>query len=122
MRIAYVNIFVSDLERAIAFYQGQLGFVMEAADPDHGYASFQAGQVRLGLAVAGGDHADLVGRHTGVGIDVGDLDAEHARLTTQGVRFTAPPSRQPWGGYMALVADPDGNVFYLDQISARHGS
>jgi predicted enzyme related to lactoylglutathione lyase len=28
-----------------------------------------------------------------------------------------PPKEQPWGGLMALFTDPDGNVFYLDQIS-----
>jgi len=28
-----------------------------------------------------------------------------------------PPTRQPWGGVMALVADPDGNVFYVDQAA-----
>ncbi len=31
------------------------------------------------------------------------------------------PQKQPWGGFMALFADPDGNVFYLDQIDAAHG-
>ncbi len=25
-----------------------------------------------------------------------------------------PPTKQPWGGYMALFADLDGNIFYLD--------
>jgi predicted enzyme related to lactoylglutathione lyase len=28
------------------------------------------------------------------------------------------PSKQPWGGYMALFADPDGNIFYLDSVQA----
>ena len=32
------------------------------------------------------------------------------------MRFTAAPERQPWGGFMALFADPDGNVFYLDEL------
>jgi predicted enzyme related to lactoylglutathione lyase len=27
------------------------------------------------------------------------------------------PSKQPWGGYMAMFADPDGNIFYLDQAA-----
>jgi predicted enzyme related to lactoylglutathione lyase len=27
-----------------------------------------------------------------------------------------PPTDQPWGGFMATFADPDGNVFYLDQL------
>ena len=30
------------------------------------------------------------------------------------------PADQPWGGRLALFADPDGNVFYLDQITGDH--
>jgi hypothetical protein len=26
------------------------------------------------------------------------------------------PAKQPWGGFMGLFADPDGNLFYLDQV------
>lgn len=120
MEIAYVNVFVSDLGRALEFYEGMLGLTVEHASPEHGYASLAAGPVRLGVAVVGADQRSLVGRHTGVGLDVADLEAEHARLAALGVRFPAPPERQPWGGFMALVADPDGNVLYLDQISAAH--
>jgi len=32
------------------------------------------------------------------------------------VHFTMPPTRQPWGGVMAMISDPDANVFYLDQL------
>ena len=86
-------------------------------DPDHGYAAFDAGAVKLGLAeVPAGEGDPLTGRHTGVGFGVDDLRAEHARLAEAGVRFTAAPERQPWGGFMALFADPDGNVFYLDEL------
>ena len=38
-----------------------------------------------------------------------------------GVAFPKPPERQPWGGFMALFADPDGNTYYLDEVSAAHG-
>lgn len=118
MQIAYVNVFVRDLDRAVAFYQGTLGIDLQHASPEHGYAALSAGGVRLGLAVPGPADAELIGRHTGVGLTVVDLEAEHTRLTALGVRFTMPPTRQPWGGFMALIADPDGNVFYLDQASA----
>lgn len=121
MRIAYVNVFVADLDRAIAFYGDTLGLVVEFASPEHGYASFSAGAVRLGLALPGADQASLVGRHTGIGLEVADLEAEHARLAGLGVRFAMPPTRQPWGGYMAMFADPDGNQFYLDQVAEVHG-
>jgi len=120
MQIAYVNVFVSDLERATEFYGTTLGLKLEHASPEHGYASFAAGPVRLGLARAGADQQELIGRHTGVGLAVSDLEAEHARLSGSGVRFSMPPTRQPWGGFMALAADPDGNIFYLDEIAAAH--
>ena len=37
------------------------------------------------------------------------------------VRGRRPPAREPWGGYMAVFADPDGNTYYLDQIDPQHG-
>ena len=120
MQIAYVNVFVTDLERAVEFYAGTLGFTLEHKAPEHGYASLATGSVRLGLAVPGADQQELVGRHTGVGLAVDDLEAEHARLSARGVRFPMPPSRQPWGGFMALCEDPDGNVYYLDEVAAAH--
>jgi predicted enzyme related to lactoylglutathione lyase len=120
MQIAYVNVFVSDLDRAVEFYAKTLGLELEHASPEHGYASLAAGPVRLGLAVPGDDQRDLIGTHTGVGLAVSDLEAEHKRLASAGVTFTMEPSRQPWGGFMALFEDPDGNVYYLDEVSAAH--
>jgi predicted enzyme related to lactoylglutathione lyase len=121
IQIAYVNVFVTDLERAIAFYRDTLGLELAHSDAAHGYASFEAGPVSLGLALPGDGQRDLVGRHTGVGFAVADLEAEHARLAGLGVAFPMAPARQPWGGFMALVADPDGNVYYLDEVTAAHG-
>lgn len=120
LRIAYVNVFVRDLERATRFYGATLGLTPLHSDAAHGYASFDAGPIQLGLAVAGPDQDALVGRHTGVGLAVDDLAKEHERLAAQGVRFPMPPSRQPWGGFMALLADPDGNLLYLDEVAAAH--
>ena len=117
--IAYVNVFVHDLDRATEFYRDTLGLQLQYASPEHGYASFAAGGVRLGIAVPGPDQAELVGRHTGVGLEVADLEAEYERLSGLGARFTMPPTRQPWGGFMSMVADPDGNVFYLEQVAGE---
>jgi lactoylglutathione lyase len=120
MQVTYVNVFVNDLDRALEFYTRKLGLELTRSDSGHGYASLAAGPVQLGLAVAGSDHPELVGRLTGVGLVVDDLEAEHARLSELGVAFPMPPSRQPWGGFMALVEDPDGNTLYLDQVTAAH--
>ena len=121
VQITYVNVFVADLEQATKFYRDSLGMQLQFSSPEHGYASFAAGSVRLGVALPGSEHAALVGRHTGVGFEVADLEAEYARLSGLGVRFTLAPTRQPWGGFMAMISDVDGNVFYLDQVSVAHG-
>ncbi|MFP6640494.1 MAG: VOC family protein, partial [Myxococcota bacterium] len=99
MEIAYVNVHVSDLARAVAFYRETLGLSLAFEDAEHGYASFSAGPISMGIAVVGEDHTELLGVHTGIGFSVADLGAEHARLVGLGVRFSMPPSRQPWGGF-----------------------
>ena len=121
MRISYVNVFVKDLGVATTFYRDKLGLPLEFSAAEHGYAAFAGGGIRLGLAVPGPEHVELVGRHTGIGLEVADLEAAHTRLSSRGARFVMPPTKQPWGGFMALISDPDGNVFYLDQASATPG-
>ncbi len=112
MKVGYVNVFVSDFDRAVEFFSERLGLAVNAADSEFGYASFHAGHLTLGLAVT--EDATLVGRHTGVGFIVDDIDAEYERLRSSGVEFEMPPTKQPWGGTLALFKDPDQNIYYLD--------
>lgn len=93
-KIAYVNVNVngSQLSRAVEFYRDTLGLTLGFSDEDHGYASFSAGPISLGLAVVGEDQKELVGRHTGVGFNTADLEAEHKRLAELGVVFSMEPS------------------------------
>ena len=112
MRVAYVNVAVSDLDRAVAFFRDRVGLALKFSDADFGYAEFDT--PGAGFAVV--RDPERAGRHTGIGFAVEDLDVAHARLTEAGVEFTRPPTREPWGGYMAMFADPDGNTFYLDQV------
>jgi catechol 2,3-dioxygenase-like lactoylglutathione lyase family enzyme len=117
-RLWYVNVFVTDLERAVAFYEKTLGFPLRFKDERFGYAGFLPEGIRLGVArvAPGSPEAALAGRHTGVGLGVPDLNAAYEELKAKGVRFTMVPTKQPWGGYMAMIADPDGNLFYLDEL------
>jgi predicted enzyme related to lactoylglutathione lyase len=119
VRIWYVNVFVSDLARAVAFYRDVLGLPLQFEHAEFGYASFAPEGMRFGVACVdrkAPEFAALVGRHTGIGLGVPDVDAAHRALVAKGVRFTTAPAKQPWGGYMAILADPDGNLFYLDQL------
>ena len=82
MEIAYVNVNVSNLSRAVEFYRNTLGLALGFSDEDHDYASFSAGPISLGLAVVGEDQSKLVGRDTGVGCNTADLEADHKRLAS----------------------------------------
>ena len=112
MQLGYVNVFVSDFGRALAFYRDTLGLSVNTADETFGYASFNTGAASF--AIAQTDEVALVGRHTGVGFLTADIDAAYATLTAKGVTFDMPPTKQPWGGMLAMFKDPDGNLFYLD--------
>ena len=118
-RVWYVNIFVTDFDRAVTFYQQTLGLPLRFREEQFGYASFKTEGAGLALArVDPNAHnaAELVGRHTGVGLGVPDIDAAYKELAAKGVHFTMPPTKQPWGGVLALFADSEGNILYLDQL------
>ena len=115
-RIGYLIVGVRDLERAVNFYRDVLGFKLIFSEPKFHFARFDVGGMSFSLAASDTDgHGGTPGdRHTGIGIAVDDVDAAYEELKAKGVVFTMAPAKQPWGGYMGLFADPDGNEFYLD--------
>ena len=115
MNIGYINVFVSNLQVSIDFYTEVLGFTLKMAESQFGYAAFEGGKVSFALAET--DDSRLVGRHTGIGLIVDDIDTVYQTLLSKGVSFEMPPTKQPWGGVLALLKDPDGNVFYLDPLA-----
>ena len=117
MRLGYINIFVSNLARSVQFYTEVLGFELGAFEPEFGYAPLKGTTVPMALAedLSG----QFLGGHTDVGMIVDDLDAAYQTLSAEGVHFDLVPTRQSWGGDLALFQDPDGNIFYLDD-GAHH--
>lgn len=106
-----IAVFVTDMDRALEFYQNTLGLPLRNRG-DFG-AEFLEGPTRLGVHPA--VHPDaraLVGRHTGLTLRVEGLLAFCDRLHDAGVRFINPPTQQGWG-IMAMIADPDGNILAL---------
>lgn len=106
-----IAIFVTDLERARAFYEDGLGLPLVAK----GSFGFQFGEQPpfLGVHPAAHDGAKaMVGRETGLTIRVQDLIGLRAELASRGVSLLTEPVQQGFG-MMAMVADPDGNVLAL---------
>ena len=112
-----IAVFVTDIERAKTFYRDHLGLTL-TKEGSFG-AEFLEGDTHLGVHPA--VHPDakaLIGRHTGITFYAPDLLDFCERLHERGVRFLAEPTQQSWG-IMAMIADPDGNVFALWEDRVR---
>ena len=119
-----VRYMVDDVEAAVDFYTGHLGFALRfSAGP--AFADVSRGNLRLLLAgpasSAGRPMPD--GRQPGPGgwnrihFIVDDIEAEVARLRAEGVSFRNEIVTGP-GGKQILAEDPSGNVVELFQPAA----
>ena len=120
-----VRYMVADVEQAIAFYTGLLGFeVLSSAAP--AFADVQRGNLRLLLSgpasSAGRPMPD--GETPGPGgwnrihFIVDDIDAEVEHLRAEGARFRNDVLTGP-GGKQILLLDPSGNVVELFEPANR---
>jgi lactoylglutathione lyase len=111
-----IAVFVTDIDRAVAFYRDALGLAVNRQGSFG--AEFLEEPPHLGVHPA--NHPDamaLVGRHTGITFYVPGLLHFCGELHAKGVRFLTEPTQMSWG-VMAMIADPEGNVFALweDQL------
>jgi catechol 2,3-dioxygenase-like lactoylglutathione lyase family enzyme len=114
--IESVRVFTHDLALARRFYARGLGFEERASGP--GYALFATGGADLVLEQVDADDPEsegLVGRVAGFSFTVDDAVATCRHLVGLGVDVVAAPELQAWGGVLAFVEDPDGNVLTLVQ-------
>lgn len=116
LRMWDVTLTVSDLERAVDFYENILGLSKKYHFPND-YAGFDCGGVEIGLA-PGTPPGEGEGMPC-VDFLVGDIDEVYRTLSEQGVRFIKEPHDTLWGGRIALFVDPDGNRLQLVQIDWR---
>ena len=125
-RLGYAILFVSDLERSIAFYRDVIGLPFRFASES--YAEFATEGAKFSL-FARSRLPLLIGREAPAGevpwpqgevaFFVDNVDSEHERLIALGVRVLAPPTDRPWGERTLHVADPDGNVVELTRPKPR---
>jgi lactoylglutathione lyase len=113
----YVIIFVSDMDRSIAFYRDVLGFPVR--HQSHKWTEFDTGGTTLALHLADASghphaHATMPAGHCHVGLTVPDLDAFHKELVGKGVKCLQPPKKEDFGS-LATYADPDGLPFSVSE-------
>jgi lactoylglutathione lyase len=104
-------IFVNNLDRAVEFYRDTLGLPV-SKQGSFGLELFLE-PPHLGVHPAVHPEAKtLVGRHTGITFFVPGLLHYCGILHERGVRFVSEPTQMSWG-IMAMIADPEDNVFAL---------
>lgn len=118
--IVNVRYLVDDVAAAVDFYTRHLGFTVGINSP--AFADVTSGNLRLLLSgpqsSAGRPMAD--GERPGPGgwnrihLITDDLDAEIARLRSEGVPFRNDVVQGP-GGSQVLIQDPAGNLVELFQ-------
>jgi catechol 2,3-dioxygenase-like lactoylglutathione lyase family enzyme len=122
---ASVRYFVSDLDRAVAFYRDQLGFAEELR-PGGGFAMLYRGDLRLLLSTPGGTHRlpdgtlPEPGGWNRIALRVADLEATVEALRAAGARFRTGIVENP-AVRNALVEDPSGNpVELFEPLAGYH--
>jgi len=123
MAAVQVRYIVNDVDAAIAFYCGQLGFT-EVMHPAPAFAMLTRGDLRLVLSApnpaGGGGQAMPDGRQQMPGgwnrfaIQVDDLEAMVAELRKSGAHFRNDVVTGV-GGKQILLEDPSGNPIELFQ-------
>ena len=118
-RLELVQVPVSDVDRAKAFYTEKAGF---NADHDHRVSDEirfvqltppgSACSIALGTGLVG----TPPGSAQGLQLVVSDIDAAHAELVERGVEVSEV-QKFDWGSFV-FFSDPDGNGWAVQQIPA----
>jgi catechol 2,3-dioxygenase-like lactoylglutathione lyase family enzyme len=118
-QLASVRYIVDDVQAALDFYTGHLGFRL-GASAGSAFAEVTRGPLRLLLSgpASSGARATpegaAVGGRNRIHLIVEDLDTEIDRLRTAGLAFASDVVTGP-GGRQILLADPAGNLVELFQ-------
>ena len=122
--ISTVSLFVSDQERAKAFYTEVLGFELRTDAP-----LFPGSEARwIAVAPKGAEtelilylpdenwthYEGVVGKSQAMTFQVSDMAKTHEELAAKGVKFVQKPDVQPWGTF-AIIEDSEGNHLIVSQ-------
>ena len=121
-RVGTVSLFVSDQDRAKAFYTDVLGFELRADTP-----LFPGAEARwVSVAPAGAEtevilympdenwehYQQVVGKSQALTFNVTDMATLQSDLKAKDVTFVQEPDVQPWGTF-AIIQDSEGNHLIL---------
>jgi uncharacterized glyoxalase superfamily protein PhnB len=102
---------VADIERALAYYTGVLGFD-EGFRYQNSYAGVHLGGAIIHLALGGGAFNRPVGAsNVYLFLDSpADVDAYYGAVVSRGAKTDRAPQNYPYGMRDFALFDPDGNI------------
>jgi predicted enzyme related to lactoylglutathione lyase len=115
-KIAFTGIPVTDVSRARAFYEGQLGLKPSEECGGGVWIEYGIGPDTLAIGSVG-DQWKPSSEGTSVAIEVEDFQATLAELKKAGVPFAAEEIESPVCR-MAVIQDPDGNKIIIHKLKS----
>ena len=112
--IAVPEIPVTDMNKALDYYEGKLGFSIDWGGADGGIAGISKGQCRMFLTDV--DFRQGHGNAPPVVIWLNlnnkeEVDELYETWKSGGARINSPPESKPWKLHEFTASDPDGNLF-----------
>jgi len=121
VKLSQVRLLVDDVAGCFRFLRDDLGLECSFGAEEDDYASFSTGAGTIAVFRRAGQAGVVDLRGAGdsalVVLEVDDVDAEVARLGDAVVQ--GPVDQPEWGGRVAYLRDPDGNLFELFQVLAE---
>jgi lactoylglutathione lyase len=113
-KLRYVLVFVSDMDRSVAFYRDVLGWPLKCRSPERTEFATEGTTLALRHASRPGGAAAVQGEIAGrcqLGFWVEDVEAFHRDMVARGTPCIQPPTEDASGAKFAVYADPDGLPF-----------
>ena len=112
--LRHVLVFVSDMDRSVAFYRDVLGWPLKCQSPERTEFATEGTTLALRHASRPGGAAAVQGEIAGrcqLGFWVEDVEAFHYDMVARGTPCIQPPTEYASGAKLAVYADPDGLPF-----------
>lgn len=119
-KIELIGVPVSDVDRSIAFYRDQAGFVLDhdtRVSEDIRFVQLTPPGSACSIAFGQGISDMEPGSLRGIQVVVADAAQARSELVGRGVEATEV-DEQPWGRFV-YFADPDGNAWALQELPDR---
>lgn len=116
-----ITLGVSDLNRAIKFYQGGLGFPKMESPPEIAFFTLNGSWLGLYNRESLAEDATVSSQGTGFNgfaiahnvASESEVDEIVEQAVSSGATLVKPPQKVFWGGYSGYFADPDGHLWEI---------